>query len=251
MRIRQLYSAFGSHFKIPFMEKYGMVPYTNINLPVVMFGCYGSQIDVALKNRATVKVIWAGSDCSNFIKHPEWVEKVKQKDNIFHIAISNFIVNDLNKVGIKYEHIPIVPFDNKDITPHPCGDSIYMYKPSAYNPILCRAIKKELPQFNYIETWHNTFSRQELIEQYKKCFIGLRFTNHDGLANTAVELGLMGRMIIWNGCTPNAIKYNSDDLKSIKQNILKEYELRNSDNYLKVGKEMYDYINIGDDFLNI
>ena len=51
----------------------------------------------------------------------------------------------------------------------------------------------------------------QLVDVYKKCFIGLRLTKHDGLSNTVVELGLSGRRCVWNGGSPNAVRWSTVD----------------------------------------
>ena len=84
--------------------------------------------------------------------------------------------------------------------------------------------------------------------KYKSCFIGLRLTTHDGLPNTICELGLMGRRCIYNGQLPHSIPYsNADD---IVESIEREFKSRNEDNTL-IANDMYDYLNIGDDWLYV
>ena len=54
------------------------------------------------------------------------------------------------------------------------------------------------------------YSKDELISKiYPQCFIGLRLTDHDGLAATVQELGLLGIKTIHNGCSPSSLNYNS------------------------------------------
>jgi hypothetical protein len=57
----------------------------------------------------------------------------------------------------------------------------------------------------------------------------------------------MGRKIIWNGNTPNAINYSNDD------DILIEIEnvIKNKYDPIKISKNMHDYLNIGDEWLNV
>jgi hypothetical protein len=56
-------------------------------------------------------------------------------------------------------------------------------------------------------TGHNAYTQSELYEVYKDCFIGVRLTEHDNMALSCVELGLMGRYSIFNGNIPCAINY--------------------------------------------
>lgn len=247
-RINQLYSAFGSHFKIPFMEKYGMKQYTNHHEPVIFFGCYGNQIERAFENKNKVKIAWTGGDCWAFIHNQDYVKRMKSRPDIEHIAISHFIQSDLTSVGISSTLFPIVPNKNDDIEPHPGGEKIYAYK-SAYNPPLFRRLKKELPQFEFVDARLHTFNRKELLKVYRESFIGLRFTLHDGCSNTCVEMGLSGKRVIHNGQMPNTIPFDLKNIEEIKKNILEEYENRNSNDYIDIYKDTKDYIDIGDSFL--
>ena len=43
--------------------------------------------------------------------------------------------------------------------------------------------------------------------------MGLRLIDHDGLSNTVVEMGLMGRKTVHNGSVPACLRYrNIDDI---------------------------------------
>lgn len=247
-RITQLYSAFGSHFKIAFMQKYGMVNYSNDKQPVFMFGCYGNQIEVAFANKSKVKVCFAGTDAWNFIHNKSYVDRLKARPDIEIIAISKFIKADMDSVGLPCKLIPIVPHDNSDIQAHPLGDAVYAYR-SAYNPKLFRWLQAELPHIEFVDARHTTYTRPELMEVYRRCFIGVRATLHDGCSNTVIEMGLMGRRVIFNGETPNAIPFDLANFKEIKQNIIKEYENRHSADYLGIAEQVRNYMDVGTEFL--
>jgi hypothetical protein len=247
-RITQLYSAFGSHFKIAFMQKYKMVNYSNDKQPVFMFGCYGNQIEVAFANKSKVKVCWAGSDAYAFIHNPQYVQRMKERPDIEIIAISKFIKADMDSVGLPCKLIPIVPHDNSDIQPHPLGDAVYAYR-SAYNPKLFRRLQEELPHIEFIDARHTTYTRPELMEVYKRCFMGVRLTLHDGCANTVAELGYMGRKCIWNGGSPSSIPFDLANFNEIKDNVLREYENRATADWKKVAAETRSYMDVGEGFL--
>jgi hypothetical protein len=150
-------------------------------------------------------------------------------------------------MGLKYKKVPLVPHQNKEIQPYPLGDSVYIYKARLYGAGLYQQIKTAFPQFNYIETAHKTVSRAELMELYKKSFISFRFTGHDGLSNTAIELGLMGRKVFWNGDTPNAIPWtNFEQIKRDFETIIQEkYDP------FEVAEKMRKYLDVGDSWLNV
>ena len=261
MRIKQLYSYFRKDYREEFLKKYNMIPYSDKNQPVVFFGCYARlQVEELLGVNSTAIVIWAGWDSLWVRNHEIFAKRLKEKNNIRHIAISNFIEDDLKYMGIPYSSVPIVPFHNQDILPHPLGDSIYIYDAlctqNDYSRKLLEQVKRKLPEYNLIETIYRKqegtkhfYNRAELLSIYKNCFIGLRFSEHDGLPNTACELGLMGRKILWNGKAPNAINYSDAD--SIIEHIKKEYSDRKMSNYLLVAQKTKEFLNIGDDFLHI
>lgn len=52
------------------------------------------------------------------------------------------------------------------------------------------------------------YGQDELHEIYKQSFIGVRLTEHDNMALSCVEMGLMGRRSIFNGNIPCAIPYS-------------------------------------------
>lgn len=251
MRIRQFYSNFGKHFADAMVEKYDLILNNDsikMDEPLFMFGCYGqSQIWRALHHQSggNITVIcWAGSDAMN-LKHMSGV--FNRYPRIKHIAISRYIAADLGMQALPYYKIPITPHDYSDIKPEPLGDSIYMYNPDSekYNGGIYQKVKEALPGYNFIETNWGDHTRDEMMEIYKKCFIGLRFTEHDGLSNTVCEMGMMGRMVINNGDVPNCIHYDSIDriISAItdRWTFTPEY----------ISGEVKDYLNIGDDFLNV
>jgi hypothetical protein len=106
------------------------------------------------------------------------------------------------------------------------------------------------PQIKFIKTESVfDYSRQDLLEVYKKCFLGLRLTQHDVVANTACEMGLMGRRMIWNGDLPNAIHYENN-VDKIAELIRKEWENRSILDYKKTAQDVYDYLDVGEDWLD-
>ena len=256
MKIKQCYSAFG-HFGNQLRKKYGLTPYKNKKEPVLFYGCYGTQIEKKLlQHESDAVVLWSGSDSSWFINQPKLVERVKSNPKIKHIAWSKWIAEDLDKVGIPYKFIPLTTHKNDDIYPKALGRSIYVYKPysSLYGGDFYRQIKKKLnKQFDFIEARnHHVFNRKELLDVYSKCFMALRMTKHDGLSHTVVEMGLMGRRVVWNGTTPNAINYETVD--DVIEAILQEYKKVKGGSYhiaKKLSNEMKNYLDEVGDFLEL
>jgi len=250
MRIKQLCVNCGEHFKRGLIAKYGLVKYTKTDEPVMFKGCYGEkQVERICSHEGLALLSWAGGDCSWAVARPHIVEKLKAHPNIKHLAISNFIEDDLKRVGIPYISLPILPYANEDLKAEPLGDSVYIYKMNLYNRPMNQRVKDRLPHINFIECDFHSYTKDEMSEVYKKCFIGIRLINHDGLSNTVCELGLMGRKVIWNGNTPNAIHYTINDLDDIVKKIEVEYANRHSDGYIKVAEEVRNYLDVGEEFL--
>lgn len=205
-------------------KKYDFKDYTDINEPVLFFGLYNIDDYNEVKNhRGPIVFLWAGSDARYVI---EYLYLRKEAQNIRyrgrHIAISSCVQKRLKSVNINSEFIPICPTEIKTNI-QPKGDCVYFYgKGKNYGEELVPEIQKRIP-YKIIKTVSNSFSNEELQEIYKKCFIGLRLTQVDGLSNTVIELGLMGRKVVYN-CNPlpNAIKYSNID--SIVESINKEYK---------------------------
>lgn len=267
MRIKQLFCKFGGHFASAMAKKYNLEDRSNnINPkePLLMFGCYDFRhlhmaINHSRFNNQFAVICWGGSDASNFRKcenpgNAFWPDLCRNA-GIKHIAISHWIAEDLEALGLEYKLLPITPHDFSTIAPEPLGESIYMYQPDSKNYNgngLYQELKTRLP-YKFIETSFGLHERDELMELYKKCFIGLRFTEHDGLSNTVCELGAMGRMVVSNGDTPNCIHYDKDNIDEIIKAIDFEYRYfhdLNADKTEAVSKAVMDYLNIGDDFLN-
>ncbi len=255
MRIKQLHQSFGWLHTKELLNKYsfyGIGKSKNVNEPIVFFGCYGDiNIETALNWKNKVIIWWSGSDISYFKKQKDLVDRVRNSNNIQHIAPSNFIENDLIELNIPYKRVPLFTLPTDNFKPYKLGDSIYIYRPGSNiycpKPIYDR-IKTEFHSIPFIEAKnHHSFTQKELLEVYKNSFLSLRFTKHDGLAHTACEIGLMGRKIIWNGDTPNAVNYSNED------NILIEIEniIKNKYDPFQMSKDMNEYLNIGDDWLNI
>lgn len=263
MKIKQLYCGFSNHFKDALVKKYGFEDYQDNNEPLFMFGCYNDgMLKLALRRKGLVVICWAGTDAKMLADGEQlmkmdatparrffsWGEILRGFPNIKHIAMSKFIADDLDKCGLPYLRHPVFVHNVEDYTPVPLGDSIFMYQPS--NPIyngkgLYYELQNILP-YHFIEVSAHTFNRAELLDAYRRSFIGLRFTRHDGMNHTGCELGLMGRRQIYNGDLPNAISF--EDIEGIVKAINAEYGRLND--WLYVGNEMREYLDRGDAFLH-
>ena len=94
-----------------------------------------------------------------------------------------------------------------------------------------------------------SFNEHELNEIYKQIFVGIRLTRFDGLSSTVQDLGLRGIKTIWNGGTPSALSYGSE--QDIINHIRNEEKLIGQTDtalseackkYLDANNESYNYI---------
>jgi len=244
-------------FATRFMTKYGLVPYNDPNRPALFFGCYRygsgkSDIPIILKHRSLAVVVFGGTDSLQLSERPQLYRELWRRPNVRFVAISGYVARDLDKVGVPYKLLPMCPASPKDFHPVPLGPEVYAYsahgRPGFYGePIIDRLIRK-LPDtgFNvcYAEPPGNV-PADKIAEVYNRCFIGLRLTPHDGLPNTVIELGMMGRRCIWNGGLPNAIPWSSE--KDLIRIIIEEKAKVGNTNQ-KLSKKVKVYLEIGEEW---
>ena len=230
-------------FKKELKQKYNLKTFYDKNKPVFIFGMHRKEDYEFALNYSPHKVIfWCGSDAMNI--NPE----IHQIKNVTYIAGSKFVSDDLTKNGIKHLFVPVTTA-SFDLPVCPRGDSIYFYYSKGaenfYGMNFLNKIKS-CTGLNIIIARNDTYSHEQLIDVYKKCFIGLRMTPHDGVPTTGCELGLMGRKIIHNGNQPNALNYK--DIDDVIRIIKEEYEHRNEDNTY-IANEMKKFLDVDDFWL--
>ena len=239
MRVKQAYiSKSVDEFGLKFIDKYGLIQYHNENDPVLIYGLYSDR-DYEFAKKHTGIIIWRGSDSMNIR------DKLPQYK---HIAISDYIYRDLHNNGIECVKLPLSP-QEPVANPIYRGDCIYFYsnrdRPYFYNEKLIGQIHVNTG-IEIIKAYYDSYDN--INDIYRKCFVGLRLLDHDGLSNTVVELGLLGRNCIYNGDTPNAIKWRN--MRHLCELIRYEYEHRHDDNS-QIAQKMADYINISGDWLEL
>ena len=227
-------------FKDRFMKKYQLHEYTDQKEPVIFFGMYAyrtSEIKMIMSHTGKKIIIFAGSDIDrlNYKENANIVvSNIKKMDNYKIVAISKFIKDDCDYYGLKCEYIPIhfTKYDNIPLVKK--GKCVYIYtsplndiyygsriynkiieKMSDVKFIICTGSLNSLNEAKRakVKGAENIkyYSNEVLVSVYKKCFIGLRLTSHDGNANTVTELGIAGIRTVHNGGNPSAIgwKYNN------------------------------------------
>lgn len=235
-----------SLFKNAYLSKFHLADAYDVNSPVVFIGMYRDTDYRAFRMfKDKIIVIWCGAD--SLMITPERAAILKSV-KATHIVKSQFCSDDLKKFGIPHKIIPI-SWQEQNIEPRPLGDCIYHYgNNDAYGNHLIDEIAEKTGLRIY-RTDYKTFKKKELLKIYEKCFIGLRLTKHDGLPNTVLELGMMGRKCIYNGGIPTSIKW--DSTISIINSILKEYANRKTADYKSVSDQIKKFINIDNEWLKI
>jgi hypothetical protein len=235
-----------SYFSPFFFKTFNLQKYNNILQPCVFFGCYDKQDLFSIINNKHIKIIiWAGSDSAH--KKRPFAKKalltLKHVKNVFHISISNYILNDLKYFGIKSKLLPFCIKDMNEYNPVIKGNCIYYYtsfvNPNLYGASVFNIIYEKLKnkykfiigtcktQQLYKKKYYKSYPflnqatyYSNMIDTYKKCFIGLRLTTHDGNANTVQELGMCGIKCFYNG---DSLLYNTIKWKNV-DDIIKNIE---------------------------
>lgn len=206
-------------FHETFKKKFGFENYISREKPTVFFGIYHDRDMRAVENHNGVSIVWlAGSDAmvDGILKR---IKELQDKKGITVIAESHWIKKDLDRFNIKYEEISLFMDNIYNWGPVPLGDSLYWYNAgtSKYGKQYLSAVKKEFPDLNIITNDHKTTPRDKMNEVYARCFAGIRPIEHDGQSQTVAEMGLMGRMSIYNGDGPFCVPFN--DAKSLIEAI--------------------------------
>ena len=192
---------------------YDLHDYTNTNskMPCLFFGVY-SQVDIdAIKQCKGIKyVMFGGSDIDDNISVSSVTHTLQQLhhlDNIYFLSISQDIEQRLNKYNIDSKLIKLNLVDYTIFNSvKRYGKCIYIYNGLNKNESDDVIYGKEyydkvcefLPQYDYIFSSDLGLSYNDMPSVYKKCFIALRLTGHDGNANTVQELEVMKIPVIHN-----------------------------------------------------
>lgn len=253
MRIRQCHTVL-RFFKPTVFKKYGFTDYSNFAAPTVFWGMYPSSRRKLISHRGFAVVVWRGSDSINIHKQTSFVQWCKDHhERVKHIAISNFIEDDLRKAGLPFVSLPITSADFTPCHLMPRGDKIYTYtsKPGSglidYGLRMANEVSRKTG-IPLIVAHSESMPRTRLInEAYRNCFIGLRLLAHDGLSNSVMEMGLCGRQVVTNLQTPNALPYR--DVKDVIGIVQRSFALRKEDNQ-QIAIDMQNFINISTDWLD-
>jgi len=283
-KIDQIYVAehlrrgFGANITNSFPQ---LKSYYSNDKPAFFYGIWSVNDIYVLKSNKSLKIIiWSGGDINydppnrpphinNIVMNN--ISQIKKLTNIFHISKSAFIDASLRYFDMKFLHIPFMAVQFDLYKPTIKGNCIYIYTaPSIrhYGSDFYEKIIEKYPDINFIfacckESYesfvHNKnkkylnqykiqyYDEHTLINEiYPRCFLTLRLTIHDGIANTVQELGLMGIKSVHNGNGPSCLNYETiDDVCLHIENERKtigtcDYELCNKmKNYLTLPEEFF------------
>ncbi|KKM74494.1 hypothetical protein LCGC14_1399740 [marine sediment metagenome] len=225
MRITKLYAPWSLQFFSPRMKKrYGFDGYydpyskNDRRIPIVVFGCYGRGTKADIMNHpGLVVIVWSGSDSTRLHEMGSFVKFCKANTHrIFHIAHSHWIQTALDHFGLTYIDRVVLPADFSRFSfEEECGNSVYHYGTHQrmwyYGTAIMKKLEKKWGGSQHYPKIHktvqNAYSQDELYNLYKDSFMGVRLTEHDNMALSCIEMGLMGRRSIFNGNIPCAIPY--------------------------------------------
>ena len=215
-------------------------------------------------------VLWSGTDIDyrNNDRVKKFMSEIINLKDIYHIANSKCITNDLKYFKLRYKSLPVCGIDITKYKPVIKGKKIYIYtsatRSSIYGREIYEDVMKKLPQFEFVLAVNENSYKDaikhgnmnpriiccksnRMIKLYSQCFIGLRLTKHDGIAYTVLELGLCGIRCVHNGNQPNAINYkNTDDI--VKAILLESKNIGKQHKTLH--KNMKDWLTIKKNWTN-
>jgi len=253
-RCNQVLMCKAKFFEKRFKEYWGLGKYTDINQPVVFHGIHtATHYKMFAKHKGPIIVLWVGGGLREYTT-PDKVAMLKSKKNVKHYACSVGIHDNLNRLGIQNEFLPIVLGVPGGIAPLPLGNKVYAYNchiDEFYGKGLCQEMLNRTGMEVIYTTVRNGkgLTGRDLLEAYKNSFIGLRLTPVDGIAMTVIELGLMGRRCIHNGDSPSAIPWENID--DICESVMREYDNRHNADYEEIARQTNKFIDIGDEWLYV
>lgn len=185
----------------------------------------------------------------------ERLSELKERENVHFISTSKLVNSALDELGLSYIEFPATLLNP---TPKPItkGNGIYFYSALGEHRYygyfrIKKILEEHFPHLEIIgaqgkkgnekKRLFKNYTRDGLYENvYPKVFLAIRLTPFDGLSGTVQELGLRGIKTIWNGGTPSALSYQSDE--DIIRHIRNEEKL--------IGTQDLDLTQTVSDFLN-
>lgn len=210
-------------FKHRFMTKFKLTSYNNLTTSSLFFGVYTTDDLETIQNHKGLKlVIWGGEDSNpNNLHSKQTLGEIKNIPNIIHLSISKTIYNSLKISGIQSILIDFNLVDTLLFYPIPkteLGRNIFIFngqhkgRGHIYGEKYYIEVMKKLPRYNYVLSNTLNAKWEDMPNIYKRCFIMLRLTNHDGNANSVQECEAMDIPVIHNQSDYGLKWGNIDDI---------------------------------------
>lgn len=226
-------------------KTHNLKDYYDKNKPAFFYGFAKKQdVEKILNHKGKKYIIFSGGDIDVLFhinkntkatyNRLQYLKQIHSLDEVYYIPRSSFMIHDMKLLNYKYTYIPFFAntFANFDIKPK--RDMIYFYtypceQKYLYGFSIVEKIKKLRPDFKFLQLTHpKTYEthkqyclennittckkNEDLIKYYQRCFVSIRLSNHDGIANSVLEMGIMGIKTIYNDTKcPCALNYTSID----------------------------------------
>jgi hypothetical protein len=243
-------------------KKYDLQEYHDKVQPAIFYGFFTAAPPVVANHRSIGVILWAGTDALRIVQlkkgvripRHEIVEKVLRMQNVYHICRSECIRKDFEFCGLPYKFVRVSPAYPGLFSPKPLGPCIYCYghkfKPEKYGADKVQKLREIFSDIEFLskDLVNESVPYEKMHLLYAQCFLGLRLTTHDGLPNSVLEMGLMGRRSVYNGDIPGAIPYNSFD--DIVNAIKEERKKVGSPGDLEISNQVRTMLDISEDWLD-
>ena len=186
-----------------------------------------------VNHRGAKHIIFGGSDLDINMYHtkmiiPKLKLLISKNKNIKLYFISKNLQNRASNLKLKGSLVELNLVDDSwsnSLDNLKKSKLIYFYDGfgktgKLYNIKLLNELENRLKKYD-LECVYSSklkLANNEMINIYKKCFVGVRLTKKDGNANTVLELDKLNIPVIFNGNNINAISWK--DINDIETKIL-------------------------------
>jgi len=214
------------HLKNRFKESYGLDYYQNTETNLLCFGLY-NYADLELleafnkNNDKKIGILWGGSDIMLKTKLRSRILKLITDKNYDNFAMSDYIWEKLERLGVKNKTKVCVSFCWNDANYLRKIDiqskGIFIYdgigkdhkKNKIYNKKLVdKFVEIVSKKYPIVRTSSGEFIKN-IVDIQANSFVSLRLTNYDGNANSAQECGMFGVPVISNQAMNHCVSWQS------------------------------------------
>ena len=213
------------HLKNKLKEAYGLDYCQNNESNLLCFGLY-NYADLELleafdkNNDKKIGILWGGSDIILKTKLRSRILKLIIEKNYENFAMSDYIWDKLECLGVKNKRKVCVSFCWNDGNYLRKRDtrvqSIFIYdgigkdrrKDEIYNKKLVDKFAESVSSYPIVRTSAGDFIKN-IYDIQANSFVSLRLTNYDGNANSAQECGMFGVPVISNQAMNHCVSWQS------------------------------------------